>query len=197
MSFINFDFLRAEDPSKMPPGRRTRDDNFETVHVWPKTAEREQFITQEYHPNGVVSGYATYGVNDAVATEPPQESRSRSKSFGLAWWTIEILAMLLSIVSMIAIVIVLRVYDGRAVLELKLPAGLTLNAIIAALATVSRAALIVPVAATLMQELWLFFASESTKTTCSSRLSDLDAYDSASRGLVGSLKLLVRPRGRR
>ena len=107
----------------MPPSRRTRDDNFETVHVWPKTAEREQFITQEYHPNGVVSGYATYGVNDAAAMEPPPSTRPRSKSFGLAWWTIEILAMALSICSMIAIVIVLRVYDGQAVLQLNLPSG--------------------------------------------------------------------------
>lgn len=180
----------------MPPAPPIRGDNFETVHAWPKVAETERFINHPRPPNS--SGgidYTSYGFGHAAATDSP--SRSRSKYFGFTWWIIEILAMSISIASLVAIVIVLRVYNGRAVLELNLPNGLTLNAIIAALATVSRAALMVPVASTIMQELWLFFAKEAEKTTCSSRLSHLDLFDSASRGTWGSLTLLVNPHSRR
>lgn len=168
----------------------------ETVHLWPKVAETERFITHQHQPSsGNGTAHTFYEGHNAAAAAT--SSRLRSRYFGLGWWTLEILALVLSIASFIAIVIILRIYNGRAVLELRLPTGLTLNAIIAALATVSRAALMVPVASSLMQELWLFFAKEAEKTTCSSRLCHLDVFDSASRGTSGSLMLLVRLHGRR
>lgn len=98
---------------------------------------------------------------------------------------------------MTAIMILLSNYDNRANSELGLPIGLTLNAIIAALATVSRAALMVPVVSSLTQELWLFCTKEAEKQNRSSRLRHLDDFDVALRGTWGSLKFLFRLQGQR
>ncbi|KAF2116215.1 hypothetical protein BDV96DRAFT_45593 [Lophiotrema nucula] len=95
-----------------------------------------------------------------------------------------------------SIIGVLRHYNGRPLDDLGLPNGLTLNGIVAALSTLNRVCLMVPVGTALSQETLLWFSPASAGIR-HSRLRDLDVSDSASRGSWGALKLLLSVRNRR
>jgi hypothetical protein len=51
------------------------------------------------------------------------------------WWLPELTASCISLFCLIALIIVLAQYNGQAVAGLTMPAGLTLNGIVAALST--------------------------------------------------------------
>lgn len=93
----------------------------------------------------------------------------------------EITAIVGSTVCLIAIVIVLRIYTNK--LTPTLPYGITLNAIIATLATTSRSMLMFAVAATVSQLKWCWYQDKR-------RLQDLQIFDDASRGPWGAVVLL-------
>jgi Protein of unknown function (DUF3176) len=122
------------------------------------------------------------------STAPPSyHKRSRPPSLlFFRWWLPEILASVLSIAAILAIAIVLRVYNGRSLENLGLPKYLTLNGLIAAIATFDRVFLIVPVGSAISQEAWLWFASNDRVAKPKSRLRDLNLSDAASRGAWGS-----------
>ena len=101
-------------------------------------------------------------------------------------WVPELLASLFSIVALLTIVIVLRIYDGRSIDDLNLPRSLTLNGLIAAISTFDRVFLVIPVGSALSQEAWLWFAKSDGLPHPRSRLRDLDRSDAASRGAWGS-----------
>ena len=105
-------------------------------------------------------------------------------------WTPELLASLFSILALLAIVVVLRVYDGRSIEDLNLPRYLTLNGQIALIATFDRVFLVIPVGSALSQEAWLWFAKNDGRSQPRSRLRDLDRSDAASRGAWGSFMFL-------
>lgn len=111
----------------------------------------------------------------------------------VAWWLPELTAILLSVLALMAIIITLRVYNGRPVATLKLPSSLTLNGIVAALTTLSETLLIVPVGSSMMQETWLYYANGGSKA----QLREIEMFHSASRGVLGSVRFLVHFRGRR
>lgn len=111
------------------------------------------------------------------------------------WWIPELAASALSVICILCIAIVLRIYDGRVATDLYLSGSLTLNGLIAALATFNRACLTAPVCSAIMQEMWIYFANESEKENCASRLKDLDIFHKASTGSLGSLEFLIRSRG--
>ena len=125
-----------------------------------------------------------------------QSRRKHSRSSFFRWWLPEIIASILSIASLLSIVIVLRIYDGQSLNDLNLPYSLTLNGIIAVIATLNRVALMVPVGSAMSQEAWLWFSSVAHKDTCRSRFLDLDLSDAASRGAWGSLVFLFVARRR-
>ena len=120
---------------------------------------------------------------------------TRSRSI-IMWWIPEISALLLSIAALLAIAIVLKIYDGRALTNLNMPKDLTLNGIIAAIATFDRIFLIVPVGSAISQEAWLWFARNNKKTSPRSQLQDLGLSDQASRGAWGSFIFVFHSRGR-
>lgn len=103
-----------------------------------------------------------------------------------SWWP-ELLATFFSVVGLLAIVIVLKVYEGQKIDDLNLPRYLTLNGLIAAIATFDRVFLVIPIGSALSQEAWLWFAQNDGQPHCRSRLGDLERSDSASRGAWGSL----------
>jgi len=115
----------------------------------------------------------------------------------LAWWLPELFASALSVVSLCSIVGILYMFDGRAAADVHLPRYLTLNGLIAAIATINRACLTTPVCSAMMQEMWLYFARESKRATSKSRLQDLDIFAEASNSVTGSIKFLAHARGRR
>jgi len=102
-----------------------------------------------------------------------------------------------SVASLCTIVGVLCAFNGQAAADLHLPKGLTLNGLIAALASINRACLTAPVCSALMQEMWLYLASEAKRASSRSCLQDLNDYANASNNVVGSLRFLIQARGRR
>ena len=123
---------------------------------------------------------------------PPKQAyvtlKSRYERIFTDWWLWEILAVLLSFGTFSALVIVLIVYDGRAVSAL--PKRISLNAIVSILGTISRTSLMFSITATLCQYKWLLFSGRTRQ------LKDLQLYDDASRGPLGSSALLIAEKGR-
>jgi hypothetical protein len=138
------------------------------------------------------------GYTALIKSSPPSDaSRTKpSRSSFLRWWFPEILASIISVASLLSTVIVVRHYDGLGLNNLNLPNSLTLNGIIAAIATINRVALMVPVGSAMSQEVWLWFSSVAHKDTCHSRFLDLHLSDAASRGAWGSLVFLLVARKR-
>jgi hypothetical protein len=130
-----------------------------------------------------------FSASDASRTKP-------SRISFLRWWFPEILASIISVASLLSTVIVLRYYDGLGLNDLNLPNSLTLNGIVAVIATINRVTLMVPVGSAMSQEVWLWFSSVAHKDTCRSRFLDLDLSDAASRGAWGSLVFLFVARRR-
>ena len=123
---------------------------------------------------------------------PPKQAyvtlKSRYERLFTDWWLWEILAVLLSFGNFSALVIVLIVYDGRAVSAL--PKRISLNAIVSILGTISRTSLMFSITATPCQYKWLLFSGRTRQ------LKDLQLYDDASRGPLGSSALLIAEKGR-
>jgi len=129
----------------------------------------------------------------------PQEQSIHPTSLTstLTWWIPELVASILSVASFCGVVGVLLTFNGRAAADIHLPRYLTLNGLIAALATINRTCLTAPVCSAIMQEMWLYFASEAKRASSRSCLQDLSSYTEASSGAVGSIKFLAHARGRR
>jgi hypothetical protein len=122
--------------------------------------------------------------------------RPAKRSSFLTWWLPEIFASVVSVACLMCIFVVLYSYDGRALDDLNFPAGLTLNGILALIATINRVALMAPVGSALSQEAWLWFAPAAQQNVCHSTLADLERSNDASRGAWGSLKFLLCTRRR-
>ncbi|KAF1817671.1 hypothetical protein P152DRAFT_427675 [Eremomyces bilateralis CBS 781.70] len=104
------------------------------------------------------------------------------------WWLWEILCLCASAFCMGAIITTLACYDGEPIPEFKF--GITLNAFISVLARISSASLLFPTSEALGQLKWNWFRSDLK------RMIDFEMFDWASRGMLGSLALLIRVRFR-
>lgn len=105
------------------------------------------------------------------------------------WWLWELCSWLISALCIFAVALLLAYYDGR-VLPDRWPLGITLNAYIAVLSGVAKYTLAVPVENLIGQMKWHWFAEQPRP------LLDLEQFDCASRGPWGSIRLLLRTRGR-
>ena len=95
--------------------------------------------------------------------------------------------LLFSIACFIAICIVLMVFQNKVRPEMAY--DLSLNAIVSVLATGCKSALILVVGEAICQLKWLHFGNSEHK-----KLSDMQEFEEASRGPLGSLTILVRHR---
>jgi Protein of unknown function (DUF3176) len=98
-------------------------------------------------------------------------------------WLWEVLTIIVSVICMAAIITILLAYHRRPVQSL--PSGITLNAIVSFLATVSKAAMLVSVASCISQLKWHWFDQRR-------RLADFGMFDECSRGPWGSFLFLLR-----
>ncbi|KXG51262.1 uncharacterized protein PGRI_095230 [Penicillium griseofulvum] len=96
-------------------------------------------------------------------------------------WLWNILGLALALAILIAIIAILRVYDGKPQPTWK---WISLNTLLSWLSTVGKGCIAFPLSAGLSQLKWVWFAERKRP------LSDLRVFDSASRGLYGSAELL-------
>lgn len=116
----------------------------------------------------------------ALSNPPPNSSTW--ETFFHGWWTVELLAFVVSFASLMAIIVILRRYNGHP--QPDWPHNITLNSVLSWFSTLFKASLLVPVAACFGQASWAHYHSGPRP------LTDLAIYDSASRGPIGSLQLL-------
>lgn len=128
--------------------------------------------------------------------EYEQVNKARSKSQGkllqqqrfpvrkrhrvLRFWIWEVLSLCLAIGMLVAIVLVLNHFHGQIVPQWRF--SITINTLVALLATIARAAILTAVAEILGQVKWSWFSRPRP-------LNNLQHFDNASRGLLGSLAL--------
>ncbi|KAI1119335.1 hypothetical protein F5Y14DRAFT_437895 [Nemania sp. NC0429] len=121
----------------------------------------------------------------------PESSYSHTKrsmkgctavQYMLEWWLWELCGITLSIGSVVAVIALAINLDGTPLSDWK--HGLSPNAIISALVTVAKTAMLFALAEGLSQTKWLHFWERQEP------LGDISVYDDASRGPWGSLKLL-------
>jgi hypothetical protein len=98
------------------------------------------------------------------------------------WWFWELTSITITLVSFLAIIITLRVFDGKPLPEI--PFGITLNTIASLLGTAVKTTLLLVVSSALSQLKWLWFHEKERQ------LQDLQVYDEASRGPWGAMVLL-------
>ena len=98
----------------------------------------------------------------------------------------ELLALTWSVLSFIAMVILLVIFDGRPVFTWN---SVTLNAIIAVVSASMKASLTFAMAELVGQWKWILFSRDSRS------LMDFERIDMASRGPLGSLSILFRMNG--
>lgn len=102
-------------------------------------------------------------------------------------WTVEIVTMFVSLAALAAIIGLIAHYDRRALHEW--PYRITLNAVIAVLATMSVTTLGISLQNGLSQMKWIRFKESKVP------LADMETFDEASRGVLGAIKLLASRRG--
>ncbi|KAF7186700.1 hypothetical protein HII31_11932 [Pseudocercospora fuligena] len=102
-------------------------------------------------------------------------------------WMSEIGGLLVSLICVIAVIALLTTYSGHQVPEWH---GVTFNFVIAALAQIAHAFMIGPLGAALGQLKWSWFWNEAQPR----QVSDFQAYDKASRGVVGAASVFFSTR---
>ncbi|CZR66586.1 uncharacterized protein PAC_16487 [Phialocephala subalpina] len=176
----------------------------EIRHFAPKTRLDEPFLglgeplqTPSYHtlpqPKGIVQEgdyhhHRSMGSQDDLlgkkSLQPPPPIRQETRNWFSRqsdWWLREFSSCLFSLLCAVAIIIILKVYDGEPLS--KLPKGITLNIVLALFTTLAKAGLMIPISEALGQLKWVWFKEERP-------LVDFETFDQASRGPIGSVKLL-------
>lgn len=127
---------------------------------------------------------STSGHTKRTASKRPSRKETLNDS-----WLWEMLCTSLSVICLVALVILLKVFDKQPLPQLSY--GVTFNAIISILVTVSRTSLGVATAAGISQLKWHWYLRE--KRTLGKSMLDIQLYDDASRGPWGSLVFLFTP----
>ncbi|KAK3395213.1 hypothetical protein B0H63DRAFT_386978 [Podospora didyma] len=154
------------------------------VHFAPPVPEKQlQFrVGQDPMAPSPVGWDPKMGTTDASSQKSGESLFSKANS-----WTYEMVSMLVAIAAVGSIIAVLSYYDGKPLPSW--PSSLTINAVVAILATVATASMSVPLSSGLGQLKWIRFKEGRAP------LSDMELFDDASRGPYGALNLLLRARG--
>jgi hypothetical protein len=120
---------------------------------------------------------------DTLSSKPKSKSRNVCLP---QTWLYETASLVFAMLSLIGLIILLQCYENKPVPQWY--AGITLNTMVSIVSTGFRAALIMPVAICISQLSWLNLCKPSKS------LEEHCFYDEASRGPIGSLRLLFRTR---
>ena len=135
----------------------------------------------------LLSDFAGQGSQHDVASRLDGSGNGHKASFfdhyiRDSWW-LEIISWLVATILLLALLILLGKYNGKALS--KWHSGLSLNTIIAVVTQLVQMVLMVPIASSLSQLQWLWYRNKKP-------LQDISAFQEASGGLVSSLLLLSR-----
>lgn len=136
--------------------------------------------------SGKSSSMVSESESASAKWQPPPISKTKS---GSHWWPWEWLCELLAVGSLGAMVATLWYYHDKPQSAWQ-QSYFTLNGLVAFLATLIKTGLIVPVSAAIGQRKWLRFIPNRTSARRARRLGDFEVFDEASRGSVGSMKLM-------
>jgi hypothetical protein len=129
--------------------------------------------------------------SDHNLPQTPRRNKPDSKRrFLERWrrfWIAEILWCVVGLGSGAAIITVLAQHNGQR--APKWPLGISLNTVLALLASVAKASLLIPVVEGLGQLRWIWFSRRARP------VDDFELFDSATRGTLGSLRLLAARKG--
>ncbi|KAL2858633.1 hypothetical protein BJX68DRAFT_262184 [Aspergillus pseudodeflectus] len=131
----------------------------------------------------------------------PTKLQTQSKTAGrlaqiVDTWSYECLTMIFSLACFGAVVSLLVVTDGKP--PPSFAYGLTLNAIVSLLGTACKSSLIFVIGECIGQLKWTWFyngSSETQKKKSKQHLDGMQLFDTASRGLLGSLFILLEHKG--
>lgn len=136
--------------------------------------------------------FTEIGASTAELRKGPKETADSKQRDGLSaylkFWVAEWIFSIVSIMILVALVILLYMFDGKPAPNWRF--GLTLNTIAAFLSTICRATVMVPVTEALSQLKWNWMSLHIRP------LRDLYLFDQASRWPFWSVRLLPRLRGR-
>ncbi|KAI4102758.1 MAG: hypothetical protein LQ339_004497 [Xanthoria mediterranea] len=115
---------------------------------------------------------------------PSNRPRSTFADVWRKWWGLELTSLLLGVASIVGLIAILRNRDDKTAPRNGVVAGvnITLNTVVAILATIGKATLLLAVSECISQLKWTWYMNK--------RLEDLDVFDGASRGAWGGLELL-------
>ncbi|KAB8207581.1 hypothetical protein BDV34DRAFT_67357 [Aspergillus parasiticus] len=105
------------------------------------------------------------------------------------YWVWEVLFCVGSLIALVAVIVVLRIYDGSPLPEW--PYGITINSVLSWITQVFTSCIVGVAAPCVSQSKWIYFS------TGPRQLSEMDTYDWASRGPLGCMALMWSSRMRR
>ncbi|KAK3945409.1 hypothetical protein QBC46DRAFT_433768 [Diplogelasinospora grovesii] len=172
-----------------------------TLNLNPKRTKKRQKREEKMPATSVALPVPDQGLDayvhagpGSVVVDPEQQQSTRSgglvsmcQFFVMISWLPELLWSLLSILCLAGVVLSLRLYDGRSLADW--PLAVSLNTLVAFLATLCRALLAIPVTEGLAQLKWNWFARGRKRS-----VADFDFFESAahrSSPLLGSARLLA------
>ncbi|KAJ5951516.1 uncharacterized protein N7479_009929 [Penicillium vulpinum] len=117
-----------------------------------------------------------------VTQENPADSKLHHAPSNIDYgWVWNIVGLGMALAMLIAIIVILSMYDGKQQPRWK---WISLNTLLSWLSTVGKACIAFPLSAGLSQLKWVWFAQRKRP------LSDLRVFDNASRGIYGSAELV-------
>ena len=123
--------------------------------------------------------------NEKLAPAPKDSRYTRVTSLCYRletdWWIKEICAMLISILSLLCIVLILRMHEGRPLPDW--PFSITINSLVSIFSTITGMMILVPLEQCISQAKWHWYQEYHP-------LADMETYDQGSRGPWGALKML-------
>lgn len=99
---------------------------------------------------------------------------------------------MVSMISFLAIIIVIIQYRDSDVETIRLPLQLNLNGLMTILSTVCKIALMIPIASVISQKVWTWFFASHKESIKNRQLRDLELSDEASRSAWDSFKFLLQ-----
>ncbi|KID82277.1 hypothetical protein MGU_10386 [Metarhizium guizhouense ARSEF 977] len=122
--------------------------------------------------------------DECTASAKQVDSSQPRAANQFALWKWEILSLIISIASFLAIVIILSACKDSLLWDWKMP--LSINATVSILSALFKGSLALPVTEGISQLKWIWFFKKRHS------LADLDLFDKASRGVWGSILMLCR-----